>query len=99
LITHINDGESRKQVKVSLDNGSTGTLGLFVGNDDFAVPERNYTAGTIEISGDAEMRRCGDAENHVGLLKELDFGGHKFNHFLTYFKVEGSSLKMAVTVY
>jgi hypothetical protein len=44
----------------------------------------------------AEMR---DAENHVGLLKELDFGGHKFNHFLTYFKVEGSSLKMAVTVY
>lgn len=48
---------------------------------------------------DAGMRRCGDAENHVGLLKELDFGGHKFNHFLTYFKVEGSSLKMAVTVY
>jgi predicted aspartyl protease len=82
LITHINDGEGRKQVKVLLDTGSTGTLGLFVGNDDFAVPERNYTARTTGISG--------DAKNHVGLLKELDFGEHKFNNFPTYFRVEGS---------
>lgn len=82
LITQIDDGESSKQVKVLLDTGSTGTLGLFVGNNDFAVPKNNYAARTTGVNG--------DSENHVGLLKELVFGEHKFNDFPTYFRVEGS---------
>lgn len=81
LITHINDGDSSKQIKVILDTGSTGTLGLFVGNDDFAVPEINYARRTNGVNG--------DPENHVGLLKELDFGEHTFNNFPTYFTADG----------
>ena len=82
LTTQIDDGESSKQVKVLLDTGSTGTLGLFVGSDDFVVPEKNYAARTTGVNG--------YSENHVGLLKELAFGEHKFNDFPTYFRVEGS---------
>ena len=81
LSTQINDGVSSKQVKVLLDTGSTGALGLFVGNGEFAVPKKTYTAKTTGVNG--------DSLNQVGLLKELLFGDYKFNDFPTYFRAEG----------
>jgi hypothetical protein len=82
LTTQIDDGQSTKQVKVMLDTGSTGTLSLFAGNGDFALPEKIYMGRSTGISG--------DSENHVGLLKGMAFGKHKFNDFPSAFRLQGS---------
>jgi hypothetical protein len=65
LTTQIDD-EISQQVKVLLDSGSTGALGLFVDNDDFALPEKNCKTRTSGVNG--------DSVNYDGLLKELAFG-------------------------
>ena len=82
LSTQINDGESDKLVKLLLDTGSTGALGLFVGEGDIAVPKKTYAAITKGING--------ESANQVGLLKEMTFGSHTFNDFPTYFRTEGN---------
>lgn len=83
LTTQIDNGGSIKQVKVMLDTGSTGSLSLFAGQDDFTVPGKTFVTRSTGISG--------DSTNHLGILTEMAFGKHRFTDFPTSFRIQGSN--------
>ncbi|GAB5380847.1 MAG: hypothetical protein Alis3KO_27030 [Aliiglaciecola sp.] len=83
LTTLVEDGEGEKNVKVMLDTGSTGTLSLFAGDNDFVIPDKTYETRTSGISG--------DTTNRVGHLNAFHLGNSQFKQLPTYFRFAGSN--------